>query len=132
MSDDNSLIIPGEVNIRPIEPDCLHAIEVFFAGAWAPVTFGEGLRLVAPSLEAGEHLIDQLKLIHRAKGKPMPPHRIRLMSKDETADVRRHLQRHNQDGKFGTDIRNIKPPERKPPPKPKDKPEQYFTLPTRN
>jgi len=89
------------------EPDCLLAIEAFFQGYWAPVTFGkEAFRLTTDTAEAAGRIIVQLRQVHIAKGKQPPVFRYRLMSKDETTEVRRLIRKRGQSGKFGSDPRN--------------------------
>lgn len=107
MSKDNGLEFKGE--IKAGVPDQLHSIEAYVGGIWFSVTVGEGIKVTAPNKTAADHIITQLRQVHIAKGVSPPLFRARLLSKDETKEVRKHLVRHGQSGKFGT-YKNVKPP----------------------
>lgn len=80
--------------------------------SWCPVTFGKGaIRLTAPSKMDADHLIQQLITMHINKGRKFPKFRARLMSLDETKEVRRLLSKRGQKGDFGSDTRNRDIPE---------------------
>lgn len=106
--EDTGLEFSGDVHFIP--PDLLCAVEAYFGGSWAPVTTGEGLRITVPNKEAGEALIIQIRQRCIAKGKRIPPFRVRPLTIEESRSAIQQHIRARQKGDFGTDILNTKPP----------------------
>jgi len=99
-------------SVEFIGPDRLYAIEVQLQDLqWIPVTIGPGIRITAPDVSAADNLITQLRQAHIAQARKMPPIRKRLLTKEETAEIRKHYNRHGYRGELGgPDPRSQKAP----------------------